>query len=138
MRSDILVVDSSVAVKWFRRNEEFGVQEAESLLTDHRAGAVKLVCPTQLRLEVLNALRMHGADGDQLERVTRALEDTGLFWVHMDVDLAISAARIAADHRLTVYDAAFVATALMLEAELVTDDQAILRSEACRMRPLTE
>ena len=138
MRSDILVVDSSVAVKWFRRNEEFGVQEAESLLTDHRSGTVKLVCPTQLRLEVLNALRMHGADGDQLERVTRALEDTGLFWVHMDVDLAISAARIAADHRLTVYDAAFVATALMLDAELVTDDQAILRSGACRMRALTQ
>ena len=138
MSSDILVVDSSVAVKWFRRNEESGVQEAESLLTDHRAGAVKLVCPTQLRLEVLNALRMHGADGDQLERVTRALEDTGLFWVHMDVDLAISAARIAADHRLTVYDAAFVATALMLDAELVTDDQAILRSGACRMRALTQ
>ena len=138
MRSEILVVDSSVAVKWFRRNEEFGVQEAESLLTDHRAGAVKLVCPTQLRLEVLNALRMHGADGDQLERVTRALEDTGLFWVHMDVELAISAARIAADHQLTVYDAAFVATALMLDAELVTDDQAILRSGACRMRALTQ
>lgn len=132
-----IVIDSSVALKWFRRDEEHGVPEADSLLLDHRAGVVRLACPTHLRLEALNALRMHSADGDQLERVARSLESIDLFWVQVDEALSISAARLAADHGLTIYDATFVAAALMLDAELVTDDKAILRSGACRMRALT-
>ncbi|MDF1543411.1 MAG: type II toxin-antitoxin system VapC family toxin [Anaerosomatales bacterium] len=46
------------------------------------------------------------------------------------------AARIAAKTRLTVYDAAYVALALRLDAPLVTCDAKIIAADACSTRPL--
>jgi predicted nucleic acid-binding protein len=43
---------------------------------------------------------------------------------------------IAADERLTLYDAAFVALAAKLNAELVTADARLAQTAACRVRLL--
>jgi len=47
-----------------------------------------------------------------------------------------TAAALAARHNLTLYDAAFAALALALDAELVTTDRQLAASGACRMRLL--
>ncbi|MDO8881037.1 MAG: type II toxin-antitoxin system VapC family toxin [Coriobacteriia bacterium] len=132
-----IVIDSSVAVKWFEEPTESGAAEAFSLLDAHRDGDVLLAAPTHLILEVLNALRLSPISADELAQVALELERFAIAWVDITTGLASNAARVARKHGLTVYDATFVATALMLDAELITDDKAILRSGACRMRALT-
>jgi predicted nucleic acid-binding protein len=132
-----IVIDSSVAVKWFKEPAETGAAEAFSLLDAHRDGEVMLVAPTHLILEVLNALRLSPLSADELAQVALGLERFSITWVDVGTGLASDAARVARRHGLTIYDAAFVAAALILDAELVTDDQGILRSGACRMRALT-
>lgn len=132
-----IVIDSSVAVKWFKEPTESGAAEAFSLLGAHRDGDVLLAAPTHLILEVLNALRLSPISADELVQVALELERFAIAWVDITTSLASNAARVAREHGLTIYDATFVATALMLDAELVTDDQAILRTNACRMRALT-
>ena len=132
-----IVVDSSVAVKWFKEPTESGAAEAFALLDAHRDRYVTLVAPTHLILEVLNALRLSPLSADELAQVAQELEALGVAWVEIDTGLGADAALVAHTHGLTLYGAAFVATALMLDAELVTDDRAILRSGACRLRALT-
>jgi predicted nucleic acid-binding protein len=133
-----VVADSSVAFKWLQPEGEAGHEEALDLLEKHRAGEIVLTAPTLLRLEVANGYWRRRATAADLVLITRVLEGLSIRWVELSAALVEDAARIAAEHRLTVYDATFVALALLFDAELVTDDRAILRAGACKTRALAE
>jgi len=130
------VIDASVAVKWFKPSGEQHLEQALELLTAHRDGAVALAAPAHLRLEVINALWSKSIDAGRLGDVARDLDDLDVLWFEIDGDLTEHAARIAAKTRLTVYDAAYVALALRLDAPLVTCDAKIIAADACSTRPL--
>lgn len=132
----LLVVDASVAVKWFKPHGEQHLEQALELLVAHRDGDVTLAAPAHLRLEVLNALWSKRVDARRLGQVARALDDFELAWFEIDRDLTEDAARIAAEARLTVYDAAYAALARRLDAELLTCDAVLLAAGACRVRSL--
>jgi predicted nucleic acid-binding protein len=134
--SPLLVVDASVAVKWFKPDGEQHLEQALELLTGHRDGTVALAAPSHLRLEVINALWSKSIDAERLGHVARDLDDLDLLWFEIDCDLTEHAARIAAETWLTVYDAAYVALALRLDAPLVTCDAKIIAADACSTRPL--
>jgi len=131
-----VVVDSSVAFKWLSPAGETGCERALALLDEHRAGTIVLAAPTLLRLEIMNGYRKRGADAGDMARVANFLEDASLDWFEATAPRSAEAGRIASEHRLTVYDALFVALALELDADLVTDDRAILRSGACLLQAL--
>ncbi|MDP2402081.1 MAG: type II toxin-antitoxin system VapC family toxin [Actinomycetota bacterium] len=131
-----MVVDASVAVKWFKPEGEQHLAEALALLESHRDQSIVLAAPVHLRLEVLNALWSHGLDAQRLTAIARNLEDFDLTWFDIDATLAAHACELAVEHRLTLYDAAYAALALHLDAELVTEDVAILASGACGARSL--
>jgi predicted nucleic acid-binding protein len=129
-----VVVDASVAVKWFKPEGEQHLAEALALLERHRDQSIVLAAPVHLRLEVINALWSHGLDAQRLATIAGDLEDFDLVWFDIDATLAAHACELAVKHRLTLYDAAYAALALRLDAELVTEDAAILASGACRAR----
>jgi predicted nucleic acid-binding protein len=135
---DVLVVDSSVAVKWFLSDREALVDRAWALLQSHLDERIRLTAPEHLRLEVLNALLQRGLSADGLTRATAALDGFRLKWHRVDGSLAESAVVIAATRGLTLYDAAFTALALELDAVLVTADRRLAASGACRARLLGE
>jgi predicted nucleic acid-binding protein len=130
------VVDASVAVKWFLSENESHVAEAWALLEAHLIGLNVLCAPAHLRLEVLNAMRSRRLPEAEIPKTADALEGFRLEWHPVDGPLARSAAGIAARHNLTLYDAAFAALALALDAELVTADRRLATSGACRARLL--
>jgi predicted nucleic acid-binding protein len=130
-----VVVDSSVAVKWFVREGELGVEEARRLLDDHLAGSLVLAAPAHLMLEVLNALRYRGLGPSDLQLAAAGLLGARVEWAPVEA-LASRAAAIAVDHGLTVYDAAFVALAESLDAELITADRRLAACTTCRTRLL--
>ncbi len=129
-----VVVDSSVAFKWFAPTGESGCDEALGLIADHRANLVEIAAPTLMRLEVLNGFWKRKATAADLTLVESVLDGFGLHWFEIDSERAASAARIAATYRLTVYDSLFVALALELDVELVTADATIIAAGACRTR----
>lgn len=131
-----VVVDSSVAVKWFKPEGESGFAEALDLLREHRAEELYLTAPTLLRLEVLNALRSHGASAAQLGTASTDLEGFRLRWYEVTAERATAAAGIAAASGLTVYDAIFVALAVELDTELVTADRVLAQRSSCATRTL--
>ncbi|MDO8914910.1 MAG: type II toxin-antitoxin system VapC family toxin [Coriobacteriia bacterium] len=134
----ILVIDSSVAVKWFLPEGEADGERAWALLESHLAERIRLAAPDHLRLEVLNALRHRGFNAQTIRRAADALDGFHLVWHPVSASLAVAACDIAARHGLTLYDAAYAALAVALDAELVTADRRLAGSGAGRARLLAE
>lgn len=130
---DPVVIDSSVAFKWFDPAEE-GAAVAVDLLRAHGRDRVVLLAPAVLAPEVINALLCRGAGAESLERAVRFLDDVDLAICPLDPALLIAASRIALDERMALYDAMFVALAVRFDAELVTADRRQARTHACRVR----
>jgi predicted nucleic acid-binding protein len=136
MSSGMSIVDSSVAVKWFKAADEAHVDEALGLLALHEAGESELAAPTHLRLEVLNALWSAGTSLDDLRIAATVLAASRLQWHEPDDDLMQAAAELAVRHALTIYDAVYAALANRLDSVLVTADRKLADSGACRTRLL--
>lgn len=134
----VLVVDSSVAVKWYVHEGEDHVDVAWGLLQDHHAERCVLAAPAHLRLELMNALKDRGYTGPMLSDACDRLDLACLDWHDIDGALVRAAAALSARHKLTLYDAAFAALALALDAELVTADRRLAATGACRVRLLGE
>lgn len=128
-----VVVDSSVVFKWFDATEP-GSDVAEELLDAHGRDDIALVVPTHLPLEVVNA---HAGRRASLQRMIEAVADlttADLIVAPVDNALLIDAARIASVERIALYDAAFIALAAQLDAELVTADRRQASTSACKVR----
>jgi len=116
-----VVLDSSVAVKWF--SQEKGSEEALQLLDGHVEGSVKLWVVDLAYSEVANALRYNPSFN--LDGLSRAVEH--MYGLHMGSApvaeaLLIRAAVIAYDGDVTIYDALPVALAEMRGTVCVTGD----------------
>lgn len=122
-----VVSDANIALKWFHEQDEQNVEAARELLSYHRARRVVLHVLDLTYYEVGNAL-MRGrarANAEQTAIVLRALREICLTITPDDDDLAL-AAELAAEHGLSVYDAAYAAAARRRDAPLVTLDQQLL------------
>jgi len=133
-----LVVDASVAVKWFLPEPASDRAEA---LRDHPG---PLVAPDLILLEVGNVLIRAARRGDVpfadvQEAITRLA--AGPVRLTRASDIIAEALAIAGRHGGTVYDAVYIAAAKSLDAALVTDDQemaAISRAAGVRTVDLAE
>ena len=80
--------------------------------------------PEYALLEIANAVRHSGGAGaEDAGLALEFLEDLRLEYAPLGWQLLRSAAKIAWDHRLTIYDAAYVALAEALRIPLVTADE---------------
>ena len=120
-----IVVDASVIVKWFV--EEKYSKEALIIRDSFTEGLVDIVAPSLLYFEVLNALKYSGAFGeDELKKVARILEDYQFTVYELRGAYAEKAVEIAMRKGITIYDASYVALALIEETELYTADEKLL------------
>jgi predicted nucleic acid-binding protein len=134
--TEALVVDASVAFKWFFEDREDDVDAARDLLEAHRDAEIALCAPELLYLEVASALRKRGVDVSVMAAASELLGEMMIGWAPIDADLASTTGRLAAEHEISVYDAAYAALARHLDAELVTADRRLAASGACRTRLL--
>ena len=124
-----VVSDASVALKWFHAEGEEEVEAARALLAGQRERTVALRMLDLTPYEVGNAL-LRGRPGVAAERVAEVL--AALAEVCPPIPASAEdlgeAARLAEEHDLTFYDAAYAAVARRRGARLATLDRALLRA----------
>ena len=120
MSAELLVLDSSVGVKWFRR--EAGTEEADEILSGHRDGSVGIIVPSLFLYEVTAVGgRDHGPDG--VRETWRVLAGLHLGVVAADADLIDATAAQSERLGCTFYDSLAPALADRLEVQLVSADK---------------
>src|SRR5690625_4328869 len=130
--SEAYVVDASVIVKWFLTDEEFSEQALAIWRRQNVDGAV-LAAPAHIYLEASNAVvsairynppRISNDFGRTLvHRILRAR----FFIVPTDERIA-TAFKLTTQHRITIYDALYVAMAADYSLPLVTADRGLYRN----------
>ncbi len=134
--SDFLVVDSSVAYKWFNKRDESSVDAALELLEAHHARKCLLSAPAHLPAEVANGLRYARLESAERELAIEGLSGVELALFPLDGPLLSAALTLALRHDLTIHDALFAALAVRLNCGLVTADRVQARVTECPVRLL--
>jgi len=120
-----VVVDASVAVKWFV--EEPSSDAAERLLTDYVGGVIDLYSSQMLVFEVLNALRYNPEIGlDQLMTVAQALEGMEIMLHPLRGGYAERTLINAVNYGITVYDSSYVSLGEELGLHTYTADRKLM------------
>lgn len=121
----VFILDASVAVKWFTR--EPLREEAVTIRRMYSEGAIELEAPSLLFYEVINALRYNPTLGiKDVNTALRLLEDMQIIIHEFSGQLASKAIEIAYKYGITIYDATYVALALIRDATLYTADEEIV------------
>ena len=117
-----VVIDSSVAVKWF--SEEEATPSALQLRDSHVKGHVTLISTPLLACELANALR-YKPDYNK-ERLVEAMNHfykLHLYEAPIDAHLLSRSSEIAFRGNVTVYDAIPVALAALKKTKCITADK---------------
>jgi len=119
--ADVLVVDASLALAWVL--EEPLPDWARDLQETAERMGVDIRVPTAFWLEVGNILvrQRHLTHDQMLEGLVR-LESLGFADVELDRPMRLRSLALAAQHRLTTYDAVYLALAVDSGAQLATLD----------------
>jgi len=126
---EVLVLDSSVAVKWF--NIEPLREKALEISSRFLQGEIELEAPAPLYYEVGNTLRYNPRFGiEDVKAALGALEDTQILLHEFSGSLAMKAVELAYRCGITMYDAAYVALAETREATLYTVDGEVVAKVA--------
>jgi predicted nucleic acid-binding protein len=132
----LVVVDASVAVKWFLPGkEESLVSQAVALLDAYDDQQVRFIVPDLFYVETASAVWKAVRTG----RVSRSFGDQALgllvqreFPTVPALKLLDRAFEIAADYGRTVYDSLYVALAVQTSAQLITADERLANALAAR------
>ena len=120
-----VVADASVIVKWFV--DEIYSENARKLRDEFINGRVEIHSPDLMPYEVINALKYTGLfSRDEIILIARSVALYGFNIIALSRKLAERIAEIAMDRNVTVYDAAYVAVAEELNAELLTADEKLI------------
>lgn len=128
---DQIVADASVVVKFFVNEENS--DSAHRLMETFVSREVVLFEPALLEYEVLNALlnSRNRYDTSQLNDVARALVNYNFIVHSMDEPLLVEAIRASTKYKISIYDAVYVALALITNSKLYTADRKLI--EAVRL-----
>jgi predicted nucleic acid-binding protein len=126
----IVVVDTSVVVKWFHAENEAEVAESRAILAAHRDGVLTAhildLGVYELGNVLLRALRWSAeAAADQIDDLIVICGQPLVPTPEWRRD----ATTLAHQHRLTFYDALFTAAARALGAQLVSMDHQLLAAD---------
>lgn len=127
MSGRVLVLDTSVFIKWYRQHEEHAA-EALALRDAYLAGDVLLVEPDVAVYEFANVMRyMDELSTEQVQLAVDALLALPIRWLKPDADLMTHTVALARERDTTVYDTVFAALAQAVGALYVTADMRFVR-----------
>jgi predicted nucleic acid-binding protein len=116
---DLVVLDASVGVKWFK--PEPGREAAMALLQRAAAGEIALAAPTHFAHEVLSVVRRQFSPADVVP-AWRLFESVGMNIVPLNAEVVAEAAIQCERLGCSFYDALAPACAALLDATLASAD----------------
>lgn len=123
---DEVVCDASTIAKWFL--DEPSSKKALQLQQTYVEGEISLLAPEVLPFEVMNALRYSNVFSlEELQTVARSLSNFGIKLHQFDGILADNTIEIALTEDLTIYDASYVALAVLRDTICYTADLVLLK-----------
>jgi predicted nucleic acid-binding protein len=124
-----IVLDASVAIKWFKDKDENYIDLALSIQVKKLTGEVEIIVPDLFFLEVLNAfLTKPALTREDISNIKESLLKMNMKIVYPDSKILGKTIDIALKNNLTFYDALYIATAEANDAILYTEDKEILSS----------
>lgn len=126
--AELVVVDASVCLKWILDDED-SVAPSIALRDDALLNQIQMLAPSLWIYEVINALavaHLRGRiDRQQSRLALRLLREVGVRLVDPELKDCLET---AAELGISGYDAAYVALATAVEADLWTGDRRLFRS----------
>lgn len=131
--SDALVIDASAALSLLRAEPSHRLV-ARAI---GRAGSRPLLAPEIFWVEVVNALvRRHGLATDAVLGAVAELDGLGLRTIQLGRGGLLDSAALMNEHRLSAYDASYLALAHAVNADLLTLDRQLAAAAGDRAVPL--
>lgn len=122
IKQKILVVDSSVALKWLHQRDEPLLSQADKVIKHAEENKFGISMPELARYEIGNALVYKNLELPILQRLIERFYVLPIEFFSEDINLAQLTVEIAHRSKITYYDASFMALANKLSAPLVTDN----------------
>lgn len=123
MSSLILVVDSSIIVKWLSQDNEKYLDTVDKILRDAQSESVILIAPELAKYEVGNVLLFSKhLTPDQAETALTQFYNLPIKFIVESKESSQATFTLAYDLRITYYDASFMSLAKQYNANLITDN----------------
>ncbi len=120
-----VVLDASVLVKWFV--EEDASDKALMLRDKYIEGELVILAPELILYEVLNALYFKRLfSREELREISEALEAYSFSLYPLRGEYAAKALEVAFDNDITIYDASYIALAMIKDALVYTADERLI------------
>lgn len=124
-KQDLLILDTSVIVKWFFRDNEKNKVKADIILNKYKDNKIKIIIPELSVFELANVLRNKTVKyQNEQQDIIDGLYKMGIIF-YIDKEILKNALRIAIDINESVYDCIFLATAEYFNGKFITDDNAL-------------
>lgn len=124
----LLILDTSVVLKWFLDRGESDVVPARKLREAFLKGGCTLGAPDLLLIEVANALIAgHRARPKEVSETIATILEIGLQLFELQFPALVKATEMAATYGVAVYDSYFLAVSIESDGLLVTADESFLR-----------
>ena len=122
-----VVVDTSIAVKWFI--EEDGSDKAIKILQQHQQGKIILIAPDILLLELINALYYKKLQQQDINTALKLIYKLELQFISLSLLLITQASKITSRFQIASYVSLFIVVAKELDCFLITADRKHHRKE---------
>ena len=122
-----IVLDASVAVKWFNSRDEDYVDAALLIQERKLKDEIGIIVPDLFFLEVLNAfITKSRFTTEDILTIKESLIKMSLKVIHPDSSIFEESINIANANKLTIYDSLYIAAADLSDVNLYTEDKEIL------------
>lgn len=124
----MIVIDSSVALKWLRQKGEEFIKESLTLLTRHLNNQEEILTPTLLYAEAANALATKtDTTAKQVVIDLNKLFEAKLKTTEVTQQELNEAVKLAKKYRTSVYDMLYAVIAKSNKVKLITADQKFIQ-----------
>ena len=115
------IIDASVVVKWFVKEE--GTNEALEIRNKHLLNEILLVVPDLIFIEIINALKYKNHDENFLQRTNKVMFETKFHVEKTNQIILNKAIELSIKYNLSIYDGLYAALSEVHECELITSDK---------------
>jgi predicted nucleic acid-binding protein len=135
-----LVIDASIAVKWYSAIGEKAIPQAVDILERISRNDICPIVPDLLYYEVTNAL-VHNKiiSQEKMQTAVTNLFTLNLKTIPVDSSILATSIRLARRHDITIYDACYAVIAADYDCPLVTANPRHQKQElGCRVIPIEQ